>query len=178
MLWENLLRNQKKEDALLRASYSTCSYVSLLPHSPQKLVPAGFFAPHFEHTFRPRGAPQLLQNLPEPAGLPHSGQMVCLCVTSPVKTWVLSAFCFMSVTIFSALAAATSVLSLGASSMQRPSCSFQSFSQTYLWHLGHRWKWPFASFCASSKACSCSLCHSGVMPSKRWLMASAPCCKV
>ena len=109
-----------------------------MPHSPQKLVPAGFFAPHLRQTFKPRGAPQLLQNLPCPAGLPHTGQIVCLLLISPVKTCVVSAFCFMSATIFSARAAATSVLSRGASSMQRPSCSFQSFSQTYLWHLGHR----------------------------------------
>ena len=115
-------------------------YVSLVPHSPQKLVPAGFLAPHFGHTFSPRGAPQLLQNLPEPAGLPHTGQRVCLLDISPVKTCVVWAFSLMSVTIFSALAAATSVLSLGASSMHSPSCSFQSFSHTYLWHLGHRLK--------------------------------------
>ena len=115
-------------------------YVSLVPHSPQKLVLAGFLAPHLGHTFNPNGAPQLLQNLPEPAGFPHTGHVVCLCVISPVYTWVVSAFCLMSVTIFSALAAATSVLSLGASSMHSPSCSFQSFSQTYLWHLGHLWK--------------------------------------
>ena len=136
----------------------------MVPHSPQKLVPAGFFAPHFGQTFNSRDAPQLLQNLPCPAGLPQTGHIVCRLLISPVKTCVVSAFCLMSATIFSALAAATSVLSLGASSMHSPSCSFQSFSQTYLWHLGHLWKWPLASFCASSNACSCSLCHSGVMP--------------
>ena len=146
-----------------------------MPHSPQKLVLSGFLAPHLGHTFNPNGAPQLLQNLPEPAGYPHTGQIVCLCVISPVYTWVVSAFCLMSVTIFSALAAATSVLSLGASSMHSPSCSFQSFSQTYLWHLGHLWKCPLASFWASSNACSCSLCHSGVMPWNRSLIAFAPC---
>jgi hypothetical protein len=59
-------------------------YISLLPHSPQKLVPAGFLAPHLGQTSNPNGAPQLLQNLPEPAGFPHTGQIVCLCVISPV----------------------------------------------------------------------------------------------
>jgi len=117
-----------------------------VPHSPQKLVPAGFFAPHLGQTFKSRDAPQLLQNLPVPAGLPHTGQIVCRLLISPVKTGVVWAFCFMSATIFSLRAAATSVLSRGASSVQRPCCSFQSFSQTYLWHLGHRKKWPLASF--------------------------------
>ncbi len=178
MLWENLLRNQKKRTRFCVLHIPLVAMSVCCRIRRRNLCPQGSLPRTLSTLLRPRGAPQLLQNLPEPAGLPHSGQMVCLCVTSPVKTWVLSAFCFMSVTIFSALAAATSVLSLGASSMQRPSCSFQSFSQTYLWHLGHRWKWPFASFCASSKACSCSLCHSGVIPSKRWLMASAPRSKV
>jgi hypothetical protein len=46
-------------------------YPSLVPHSPQNLVPAGLFAPHFEHFMSARETPQLLQNFPSPAGLPH-----------------------------------------------------------------------------------------------------------
>jgi hypothetical protein len=53
---------RKQKDFTLKARYS------FVPHSPQKFVPEGFFAPHFEQTFMPRGAPQSLQNLPEPAG--------------------------------------------------------------------------------------------------------------
>src|SRR5215510_1929435 len=80
----------------------------------------------------------------------------------------------MSRTILPALAAATSTFSRGASSTHKPSCSFQSISQTYFLHFGHLWKCPFASFWAVSNAASCSLCHSGDIPRNFSAYASAP----
>src|SRR5450756_498527 len=68
--------------------------------------------------------------------------------------------------------AVSSTFSLGAHSMQRLSCSFQSDSQTYFLHLEHLQKCCFASFWASSKASSHSLRHSGNIPCFRSLSMS------
>lgn len=139
-------------------------YSSLLPHSPQKRVPIGLTVPHLEHFFCFREAPQLLQKLPWPEGLPHWGQVICLLSILPSNTTVLAAFCWISSTIFWDLAWTISTFMRGAHSTQRPSSSLKSDSQTHCLHLWHRWKCLFASFCAISKARSCSLCHSGDIP--------------
>lgn len=41
------------------------------PHTPRNFVSVEYFAPHFVHSFKVSDAPQLIQNLPSPAGLPH-----------------------------------------------------------------------------------------------------------
>jgi hypothetical protein len=85
-----------------------------------------------------KAAPQFTQNLPLPAGLPHSGHIVCLLSIFPVNTWVTSALALISLAFFLALAEATSTASLGAHLVHKPSCSFQSFSQTHSVHFGQR----------------------------------------
>lgn len=57
---------------------STRDHRSLSPHSEQNLAPGGFSAPHCWHLGDEVGDPQLLQNLPWPAGLPQLGHMACL----------------------------------------------------------------------------------------------------
>ncbi len=125
------------------------------------------FCPALLTLHHSQGVAAVVAELPSPAGLPHLGHMVCLDSISPVKTWVFLAFSSMSSFIFWARAADTSTASRGASSTHSPASSFQSLSHTNFLQRGHLLKCPFASLPACSKACSCSLCHSGVMPSKR-----------
>ena len=78
-----------------------------VPHSPQNFTLWLFLEPQFGQTLRAMEAPQLLQNLPLPAGFPQTGQMVVLLSISPLQTvavWLASSiFRFIA----SALALAT-----------------------------------------------------------------------
>jgi hypothetical protein len=57
-----------------------------VPQLLQNLTLNAFFAPHFGHSFKSIDAPQLLQNLPAPAGLPHEGHIVVLLSIAPCHT--------------------------------------------------------------------------------------------
>ena len=155
-------QSRKKES---RPCESACLSMLVLRRIRRRsLYPQGFWRRIWGILAILRGAPQLLQNLPEPAGFPHTGTN-CL----PLRYFAsvdLSGFGFLFDVCNHFFGSGCGYFSAFSRSiiMHNPSCSFQSFSQTYLWHLGHLWKWPLASFCASSNACSCSLCHSGVMP--------------
>ncbi|VVC71636.1 Uncharacterised protein [uncultured archaeon] len=91
-----------------------------------------------------------------------------------MKSLVSDAFFCICVLFACATVAATETFSRGAHFTHKPSCSFQHVSQTQSAQFGHLWKFPFASFCAFSKAASCSFCHSGDMPVNRPLTASTP----
>jgi len=62
----------------------------LLPQLLQKRTEGAFFAPHLAHSFCSMLAPQLLQNLPVPAGLPQAEQMVVFCSIFPCHTVAFS----------------------------------------------------------------------------------------
>ena len=102
---------------------------------PAKRVPKGLFVPQRSHFSIVSEAPQLLQNFPSPAGLPHCGQSVCLLSISPWKTCVSGLLLDIIDHLF-ARAEAISTFIRGAHSTQRPSCSFQSFSQSHWRHFG------------------------------------------
>ena len=52
----------------------------------------------------------------------------------------------------------------GSTLYQRPSSSLKSASHTHCRQPWQRWKCCWASFWALTKACSCSFCHSGLIP--------------
>ena len=56
------------------------------PQLVQKRTAWAFFVPHFGHSLNSMLAPQLLQNLPVPAGLPQEWQMVVLLSMAPFHT--------------------------------------------------------------------------------------------
>jgi dihydrodipicolinate synthase/N-acetylneuraminate lyase len=62
-----------------------------LPQLLQKRTPCAFFAPHLAQVFNASEAPQLLQNLPLPAGFPQEGQTVVLLSSLPCQTVAVSA---------------------------------------------------------------------------------------
>jgi len=56
------------------------------PQLVQNRTAKAFFVPHFGHSLNSMLAPQLLQNLPVPAGLPQEWQMVVLLSMAPFHT--------------------------------------------------------------------------------------------
>jgi len=78
-----------------------------VPQLLQNFTVWAFCAPQEGHTFSAMEAPQLLQNLPFPAGLPQEGQMVVLLSISPSHTVAAAPFSSMLRFMASALALAT-----------------------------------------------------------------------
>ena len=83
------------------------SAARLVPQLLQKRTVCAFCAPHLGQTFSAMDAPQLLQNLPLPAGLPQVGQMVVLLSIFPCQTVAPAPAASMLRFMASALALAT-----------------------------------------------------------------------
>jgi hypothetical protein len=73
----------------------TAASARFVPQLLQNFTVSAFFAPHFGHSLKSIEAPQLLQNFPEPAGFPHTGQIVVLLSISPCHTVAVSDFSSM-----------------------------------------------------------------------------------
>ena len=137
----------------------------MLPHSPQKLVVGGFFAPHFGQIFKPVGRGSYCRICLVPAGLPHCRQRVCRLVISPEKTcvfsallfdigdhflfWLLRPRCFLWVHL-----RCIDLLFIPVTFTNILVTSRTSTEVTFSFVLG------------DYEGSSCSLCHSGVIPSK------------
>src|SRR5512137_2680403 len=131
-------------------------YPILFPQPPQNFTPGLFWAPHTGHACAPMGESQLLQYLPLPARAPQRGQIAWRPLTSPENTWVWATCCLICWTCTWLLAAASSTERIGAHCLQSETSGFQHELQFHELHLGHLWKYGFASAQAWSNATSYS----------------------
>ncbi len=95
----------------------------LAPHSLQNFTPGAICAPQAGQGTRAMLAPQLLQNLPLPAGFPQTGHTVVLLSIFPFHTVAVSDYSSILRCMAEALALATYTSCRGAHSTQRPSSS-------------------------------------------------------
>ena len=123
--------------ALHNPACTDTACIRLVPQLLQNRPVCAFFAPQEGHIFIAMDAPQLLQNLPLPAGFPQTGQIVVLLSILPVHTVAAAPASSILRRSASALALATNTDCLGAHSVQRPSSSFQQCAHTYLLQDGH-----------------------------------------
>jgi hypothetical protein len=112
--------------------------IRFCPQLLQKRTVCAFFAPHVGHSFKSMLAPQLLQNLPVPAGLPQVGQIVVLLSIAPCQTVADCPALSILRFIACARACATYTSCLGAQSTHSPSSSFKQWSHAYLLQFGQR----------------------------------------